>query len=78
MKEPWFERWGLVGYRPINRQGRITLALMAGAFALLSFGYLEFEDDPFVSVICGTGAVAAALIGHWLVFTRMADPKWRR
>ena len=71
--DPWFERWGLFGYRPINRKGVVTIILMGGFFLLLSAASIDHADSPSMSLLCGIGAVAAAIIGHWIVFTHMAD-----
>ena len=77
VKEPWFERWGVVGYRPVNRKGLITLMSMGLGFFL--FGALSLYPQSNVSsLIWATLAVLVAIVGHWIIFSHMSDPNWRR
>jgi hypothetical protein len=80
MSEPWFERWGLIGYRPVNVKGRITLVVTAGAFLIVGALSLYFEakDQEDLGDIFGFAAATVAVVGHWIIYTHMADPDWHR
>jgi hypothetical protein len=70
MSEPWFERWGLIGYRPLNLKGGVLIIIMVLLF--FSFAVLSLlSHDPVLSAVFAVFAVAAAIVGHAFIFTRM-------
>jgi hypothetical protein len=69
--EPWFRRFGLIGYYPIRREGFITVLTM-GLLAVLAFGAaMVFEKHRMVATALNIAAVIVVIGGHAVVFNRM-------
>lgn len=74
MPEPWFKRWGWIGYKPIHRNGLILLVLMVagfGVFAALSIHFIVSSGT--LSTIFGILAAVTGLAGHLVITYRMCD-----
>lgn len=74
MPNPWFERWGWIGYKPIHRNGTILLFSMISGFAILAALSMYFIDyNGVLSSILGILAAITGLVGHYFIFIRMRD-----
>jgi len=72
MAEPWFERWGGVGYRPTTTQGRFVLwAMMLCFFGAAVIALLTESSHPFLSDLATIFAAASGIVGHVVIFRRM-------
>lgn len=72
MPEPWFERWGGFGYRPLNIKGCVVLTAMA--FLFFGFGIISLLYQDIDSVVATASAIAAAgtaIVGHIFIFSHM-------
>jgi hypothetical protein len=74
MNEPWFRRFGVIGYLPIHRNGTLVILGMLTAATPLCLVFVAFaEDYPVAAWACGLTAMLVMAIGHALVFTHMED-----
>lgn len=74
MPRPWFERWGGIGYRPINAKGRLVLGAMG--FLFFGFGILSllYQDiDSVIATALALLAAGTAIVGHIIIVSHMRE-----
>ena len=72
MDEPWFERWGMIGYRPVHPKGRLVVLLMVVGFIVLVSASIVVRNEYLASVF-GWSAFGVGALGHLLVVTHMRE-----
>lgn len=74
MEEPWFKRFGVIGYVPVHRKGVLTIrAMLAVTIPALAVFLCFAERYPVISWFFGIVAFAAAFVGHALVVLHMGE-----
>ena len=77
MKEPWFERTGLISHRVISPKGRLLQLVIFVLFFGLGVGSMGLEEtNPTLSTIFAAAAILAAVAGFWMMFRHTRQPPW--
>jgi hypothetical protein len=72
VSDPWFKRFGFIGYVPINRKGVIVLVVMLAVFIPFAALFLFLpEDAPVSRWVFATSAFAVVAVGHVLVLLHL-------
>lgn len=74
MSNPWFKRFGFIGYVPINRKGVIVLIVMLAVFIPFAALFLFLpEDAPVSRWVFAAFAFTVVAVGHALILLRLEN-----
>lgn len=79
VREPWFERRGLITHRVINPRGWILQIVTTIVFAGFAIAWMYLErSHPYLSLAFATAAVLSGAIGLVVMALHTTEREWRK